>query len=403
LEMTGEPVNISNIEKKVREEFDNLSDKFKNGNYDHVGKQVKTGFERAAGRVGDALLVVFKAFAKVLGAMIVVFSAVTLASMIVGLFTLGSTSLIDLPWHNYVDAVNYTDIPLWIIALLFFFACGIPLFFLFILGMKLLVNNLRSIGSVAKYTLLALWLIAVASLIAIGVKQATEMSFEGKVVQKETLAILPSDTLHIKFAYNDFYAKNVEREHNYLFSQDENGTELIYSNMVEFQILPTDATQPYMQIEREASGKTFQEAKRRAEKIRYSYKIEGNRITLDNYLLTDIASKYRDQEVKIFLYLPKGVLLKPDSSIQDYDDSDDGFFNLHYSGNYLYQVGETTINCMDCPPDEANFDEEYNGSDDATITIDKDGIKIQETSSDSTKQSFTGLKINEQGIIIKNQ
>jgi hypothetical protein len=29
LEMTGEPVNISNIEKKVREEFENVSDKFK--------------------------------------------------------------------------------------------------------------------------------------------------------------------------------------------------------------------------------------------------------------------------------------------------------------------------------------------------------------------------------------
>ena len=32
LEMTGEPVTISNIEKKVREEFENVSDKFKNAN-----------------------------------------------------------------------------------------------------------------------------------------------------------------------------------------------------------------------------------------------------------------------------------------------------------------------------------------------------------------------------------
>ena len=38
LEMTGEPVTISNIEKKVREEFDNVSDKFKNVDYDKYGK-----------------------------------------------------------------------------------------------------------------------------------------------------------------------------------------------------------------------------------------------------------------------------------------------------------------------------------------------------------------------------
>ena len=34
LEMTGEPVTISNIEKKVREEFENVSEKIKNANYD---------------------------------------------------------------------------------------------------------------------------------------------------------------------------------------------------------------------------------------------------------------------------------------------------------------------------------------------------------------------------------
>jgi hypothetical protein len=39
----GEPVNISNIEKKVREEFENVSDKFKNVDYDKYGNQIKTG------------------------------------------------------------------------------------------------------------------------------------------------------------------------------------------------------------------------------------------------------------------------------------------------------------------------------------------------------------------------
>mgnify|MGYP003455006453 CR=1 FL=1 len=34
LEMTGEPVTISNIEKKVREEFENVSGKIKNADYD---------------------------------------------------------------------------------------------------------------------------------------------------------------------------------------------------------------------------------------------------------------------------------------------------------------------------------------------------------------------------------
>lgn len=65
--------------------------------------------------------------------------------------------------------------------------------------------------------------------------------------------------------------------------------------------------------------------KQKFEKIRYGYKIIGNQLILDNYLITDFKNKYRDQEVEIFLYLPEGTLLKPDNSVQDYDNSDDSF------------------------------------------------------------------------------
>jgi hypothetical protein len=37
-----EPVTISNIEKKVREEFDNVSGKLKNVDYDKYGNQIRT-------------------------------------------------------------------------------------------------------------------------------------------------------------------------------------------------------------------------------------------------------------------------------------------------------------------------------------------------------------------------
>ncbi|WP_321539006.1 hypothetical protein [Flavobacterium piscinae] len=37
--MTGEPVNLSNIEKKVREEFASFSDKVENADYEKMGKR----------------------------------------------------------------------------------------------------------------------------------------------------------------------------------------------------------------------------------------------------------------------------------------------------------------------------------------------------------------------------
>jgi hypothetical protein len=52
---TGEPVNISNIEKKKVREFENVSDKFKNVDYDKYGNQIKTGAGKIGSSFGDSL------------------------------------------------------------------------------------------------------------------------------------------------------------------------------------------------------------------------------------------------------------------------------------------------------------------------------------------------------------
>lgn len=411
LEMTGEPVNISNIERKVREEFDNVSEKFKNANYDQLGNQVKTGAERVASNIGEIFMTLFKAFAKVLGALITVFAAIMLGSLIIGLFTLGSTSFINVPWQNYIDAVNYTNLPLWIIGLLSFFAIGIPFFFLFILGLKLLVTNMKSIGSIAKYTLLALWLISIGILITLGVKQATEIAFDGKLVQKEVIQMQPTDTLTVKFRFNDYYSKDVSDRRDFLFTQDEKGNDVIYCNDISFHILKTDATLPYFQIEKQAQGKSLGEAKKRAEKINYGYAIEGNQLLLDNYLLTDVSHKYRNQEVEIFLYLPKGTFLKTDESLARYDRSDSDYFDPNNSGMHTYVVQASKVSCLNCPPEDQDWDEVDNSiNQDSTssgIILNKDGILIKaennRNANDGNAKEIKSVKINEDGITIKTK
>lgn len=407
LEMTGEPVNISNIEKKVREEFENVSDKIKNVDYDKYGNQIKSGAGKIGSSFGDFIMTVFKIFAKFLGVILIITGFAVLISLLIAVFTLGSSDFIDVPWQSFVEAGNFTDYPIWSFGLLMFFAVGIPFFFLVLLGFKLLTPNLKSIGNIAKYTLLALWIIAIGILISIGVKQASEVAYEGKTVQKETINLMPNDTLYVKFKYNDYYTKNIDDNENFKFVQDSSSNEMIYSNNVRLEILHTDEKMPYIQIERMARGKSFQDAKQRAEKIKYAVKIEGNKLILDNYLLTEVTNKFRDQEVALFLYVPEGVLLKPDATIQNYDQSDDSFFNLHYSGNYLYKVENSQIKCLTCPADENEYNDidtnetidvtandsvvtttvKVNGE---TVTVNQTGIK-------------KGLSKDKNGVIIKNE
>ena len=404
LEMTGQPVTISSIEKKVREEFDSVSEKFKNADYDKLGSQVKYGAERVGNGVGDVLIKIFGAFAKVIGALILVFSSMSLVGLLIGMFTVGSTSFINTPWQRYIDAVNYTDVPLWAFSLLSFLAIGIPLFFFLLLGLKLMVNNMKSIGSPIKYSFLAIWIFAVGALVFIGIKQSTERAFDGKMVTKEMINIQSNDTLRIKFVNNDFFSKDINNHEDFLFTQDSLKNEVIYSNEVKFIIKKTDKPQPYLQIERLAEGKSFNEANLRAEKIKYSFKINGNQLLLDNYLLTEMASKYRNQKVELYLYLPEGIVYYPDENVKYFLEGSNSDFDYYYGPEgYKYKVKNTDLICLNCPDDENNDvkTEDINASDEndsiKTVTVKINGKVVSETKSDKKGS----LKINKDGVIIK--
>ena len=406
LEMTGEPVTISNIEKKVREEFENVSDKIKNADYDKYGNQIKSGAGKIGNSFGDFIMSIFKIFAKFLGVILIITGVTVLFFLLIGIFTLGSGAFIDFPWQGFIEAGNFTDYPVWAFGLLMFFAVGIPFFFLTLLGFKLLAPNMKSIGNIAKYTLLALWLIAVSLAISIGIKQASAFAVDGRVVKKETINLNPNDTLFIKFKHNDYFAKNVEDRNDFMVTQDSTGTDIIYSNEVSFKIEKTDEKLPYLQIEKEASGKSLSEAKNRAEQIKYSYKIIGNQLILDNYLLTELKNKYRDQEIEITLFVPEGLLLKVDSSVQNYDRSDDEYFNLHYSSdNYIYKVENSQIKCLNCPADENEYNDvdtdTENDSIETSVTINEDGVSVTNDTLINSKKNLKELKINKDGIIIK--
>ncbi len=402
LEMTGEPVTISNIEKKVREEFENVSGKFKNADYDKYGNQIKTGAEKLGNSFSDFIMTLFKVFAKFLGVILIMGGLTVLVLLFIGVFTLGTSVSMDFPWQSFVEAGNFTDYPVWSFGLLMFLAVGIPFFFMTLLGFKLLAPNMKSVGNIVKYTLLALWLIALSIAISIGIKQATAYAVNGRTVLKETINVEPTDTLLVKFTHNDYFAKDVDDRHEFMITKDSLNNDIIYSNEVSIRIEKSDEKYAYIQIEKEAKGKSLSEAKKRADAIKYSYKIVGNQLIFDNYLITDVKNKFRDQEIEITLFLPVGTLLKVDDSVAHYDRTDGDFFLWHpESEKDVFRVEEDKIKCTNCPDNENNDnDSEENES---NITINENGVTIESDSVVKTKKNFKELKINKDGIIIKTE
>lgn len=406
LEMTGEPVTISNIERKVREEFEYVSGKFKNTD---LGNEIRANSTRVADGIGDVFVSIFKVFAKVLGAIIVVFSSIALLTVcFASIFMIFSSSMPDNYILNHISTPIGLETPIWIQGILFLLAAGIPAFFFLILGLKLLVTNLTSISNVVKFSLLGIWIIAVGILISLGIKEATQIAYDGRDVKKEIIALNPVDTLFIKFKNNEFYSKHNEHNTDFWLTQDENNKEVIYSNNISFEVRPTEEALPYIQIERMAVGKSSVEAKNRAEKILYAYKIEGNQLILDNYLLTDVVNKFRGQRIELYLYLPKGTKFKCDRSVQEFDNYNNDFFDLLYENDqYIYQVGDTQVKCLNCPNDEEN--PEDIDAEEVSIVHENDSTEVTTTKVNGkiiieTKSGKTGngrLIQDKNGVIIK--
>lgn len=383
LEMKGEPITISNIEKKVKEGIDDISSKINNLDHEKIANTAKNGATRIGSTIEDVITTIFKVFAKLIGSFIIFFSGIALIAIIItSIILIFSSTMPENYILNNIETPIGLETPLWAQGLLFLLGFGIPLFFLLILGLKLMVNNLRSIGNYVKYSLLAVWIITVGIIISLAINEASQLAFEGKSVQKEMITVAPTDTLKIKFKNNDFYSKSKYRNHDFKITQDEGDNEIIYSNNVSIEIKYTDEVNPYLLIEKLAHGKSTSQAKKRAEKIKYNYTINGNTIVLDNYLLTAVENKFRGQEVELYLYLPKGTLFTTDESYSNYDRSDYDFFdeNEYDTKNPIYRVDSDKIKCLNCLNEDIDDSLSIKveaGDTSASIYYDENGVLVK--------------------------
>lgn len=395
LKMTGEPINISNIEKKFKEGYDNVADKVKNADYDKYGKKVKSGASGFFDTLGSILLAILKIFVKFLGVLLIIISLSTLVGLIIGLFTFGS---IDLWGHgevmDYISLVDTTSAPIWLISLLALLAVGIPFFVLFILGLKLLIDNLKSIGTPAKIVLLVLWFLSIVGLGILGIQQATEQAYDGEAVEEIVLPIRVDDTLRIAMRANTQYEYTVRRSGGVEIKYTENDEKIIYSNDIRLIVRSTNDSIGKIVIGKTAEGKNLLEAKKRAEAIDYNYTMENNTLTLDGYFLTDIENKYRNQEVEIILYMPVGAVIYAEENTYSFHRNNSHYRDILNNGDeaHFIRILHNKTECLDCPLNETNewesssntegdnweqqLEEEWSDDEPHIIVLDSDSVKI---------------------------
>jgi len=379
--MTGEAVNISNIEKKIKDGFDNVtqtvSDTVKKADLPKQGQRIKSSSKSFFDTIGDIIMFFFKVFAKFIGVVLIIVGASTLIGLIIGLVTVGITDIIHIPGFDIVDAANAANTPVWLVSTLALFVVGIPFFFVFYLGLKILINNLKSIGNIAKFSLVGLWFMSIIGLIVLGVREASEHAFDASVTQEEQLYIVPNDTLNIRMMGNTAYSKNFGRHHNlFKLVYNENDEKIIYTSDVRLIVKSTKDSVASISIEKNAQGSNYQEAKKRAQNINYNYTLENNELLLDSYLTTDFENKFRDQEVEIILHLPEGTVIYADENTYSFHRNSSYYGDILDNGmeeHYLLIINDNTT-CLDCD-DDYKVKIDLN-NEDSGLHLDEDGLEI---------------------------
>ncbi|MGY8915364.1 MAG: PspC domain-containing protein, partial [Flavobacteriales bacterium] len=401
LDMRGEPVNISNIERKVKEGFDDVASKVKSVDYEKMGDKVKSSGKTFADALGDIIMFFFKIIGKLIGVLLILIGATSLIGIFIGMFTVGILDMFHIPGLDFYDMVNSTDTPVWLVSVLGLFAFGIPFFFLLYLGLKILVSNLKSIGNIVKFSLLGLWLLSVIGLTVLGIQQASSHAYTGSTTSKEQLYFESGlDTLMISMKASDLYDQVENGGFNGMsVAYNEKGDRLLYTEDVRFDIKKSEDSLVHIRVRKDADGSSYENARQRADRINYSYTINGNSLLLDNFLTTSVENKVRDQETYITIYVPINTIVSLNKSTEyhiGWSTENDRDVNRRDMFNYTWQMNSNGVmQCLDCPD---NMDGEMYGNKNGHIIINENGVDIDiKDKNDNIK-----VKINEQGVQIKS-
>jgi phage shock protein PspC (stress-responsive transcriptional regulator) len=362
LAMMGEPVNISNIEKKVKENAEKAANYAKNFDYEQAAKNGKSSVTQFLEGLGEVLTKIANVIVKIIGFFLVFASGISLISMIISLLSLGSISLFGITDFDFGNSGPFVfDSPVWLQMLTFFFLAVIPVYFIFLLGLKLINNSLKLFKLRTVITLLVFWFSAIAYISFLGIKKEISSSSRGEVVELQDLPVNISDTLSIKVIPNLNFAENVYRSSRSLVKFDPSINEnVLWGTSIYIAVQPTTDSIAKLRVSKNASGLNTTNARENANKIDYQVEFNENELLLNAYFLSDVSLKEEDLKLNIVLYLPENMYFKVGKNVSTLKDwRQSTFLKLSENPNDVYQIQDDQIKCTTCindKPKTKNYD-----------------------------------------------
>ena len=164
---------------------------------------------------------------------------------------------------------------------------------------------------------LVLWVMSLAALAIILFNEGVSFSESKRITSENILQSLP-DTLYVR-SDNKLDNTNFIKEFSF---PDNDFNVLLVDASNKIYIRPylrlnvSDDSQGRVDIKKGASGRTEEEAERKAESLSYNYRISNDTLYLDNYFTIPAGNKWTGDFVNVDLYLPGKTVLYFDNSVE---------------------------------------------------------------------------------------
>lgn len=421
LEMHGDPIDINNISKTVKEEAEQAKDRMRK-----FGKRMKE--EGTGDKIADVLRqifgTIFKVIYKLIGALFMFFGTIFMIAVVAILLHKATINGTDA--DIYMDDFMGTHQALTIFGLVLLI--GIPAIMLLYKGIKMLFG-IKYHNKWINLTAGVLWTVGMIIVFVGAVTVFKELEQEGKSKTAFVLTKPKMDTLFISADTNNklmdqFDSNKEERRFGKIkigrFMDrsckvlDVNGRKIIYG-VPQLQIIDADTDSIEVNIIKYASGKEKKEAMDRAKNISYSISQIDSLLILNPLFNLPEGEKLRNQEVVVQVKIPRGVVVKLDKSLLGYLSDVDNVSNTWDNDmvNRRWKMTKYGLQCIDCegldfdedmskyapvpPPPPVIMDEhgiKVNDKD-ANVQIDKNGINI--------KSKDANVKIDKNGINVRTK
>jgi phage shock protein PspC (stress-responsive transcriptional regulator) len=328
LEMRGEKVNVSNLEKKIREEYDSVKDNVKE-NVSKAKESVSRArdsetyhkTERAASDFFEVLGKILLVFVKVI--LIIIGTSLVIAGigLLLGLIALPFVGVHVFPFDSYSFSLGDILIPFTDPVSVTLLVISITLLILIpiaamIYGLVKLIFNIKTRNRGLSLGAVTLWVVSLLLIIGIVAFESSHYSDFGRDSLTQELRI-DSDTLFITIneEQQDYLDDEslIDLDEKWYLLEDADA----FYGRLDLDIEKANGDDFIIDIEKESKGRNRDQAKENASNIDYKFRTRGNTLELDPYFSVDLEYKWRFPRVEAVVRIPEGKVVVLDHQTRD--------------------------------------------------------------------------------------